>query len=66
MSSSSIRTIALPFGERIPALGLGTWHMAEDPAHVQTDQVLYNPTRRGIELDRAFPPPAERRPLEML
>ena len=28
----SMRTIALPSGERVPALGLGTWHFGEDPA----------------------------------
>jgi len=27
---AAIRTIALPSGEVIPALGQGTWHMAED------------------------------------
>ncbi len=32
MPRSSIRTISLPSGERIPALGLGTWHMGEDPS----------------------------------
>jgi diketogulonate reductase-like aldo/keto reductase len=31
MSASGVRTIVLPLGERIPALGLGTWFMAEDP-----------------------------------
>jgi len=25
------RTVSLPSGEAIPALGQGTWHMAEDP-----------------------------------
>ncbi|HSD19836.1 MAG TPA: aldo/keto reductase [Anaeromyxobacter sp.] len=28
----------LPLGERIPALGLGTWFMAEDPARRQTER----------------------------
>jgi diketogulonate reductase-like aldo/keto reductase len=37
VSSSAIRTVALPFGERIPALGLGTWHMGEDPGRRQTE-----------------------------
>ncbi len=32
MPRSSVRTIRLPSGERIPALGLGTWHMGEDPS----------------------------------
>jgi diketogulonate reductase-like aldo/keto reductase len=37
-SASGVRTIALPLGERIPALGLGTWFMAEDPARRQTER----------------------------
>lgn len=28
----TMRTVALPSGERVPALGLGTWHFGEDPA----------------------------------
>ena len=28
---TDIRTLALPDGERIPVLGIGTWNMAEDP-----------------------------------
>ena len=38
MSASGVRTIVLPLGERIPALGLGTWFMAEDPARRQTER----------------------------
>jgi diketogulonate reductase-like aldo/keto reductase len=30
MATSIPRTVALPSGERLPALGLGTWRMAED------------------------------------
>jgi diketogulonate reductase-like aldo/keto reductase len=26
-----VRTITLPLGQSIPAMGLGTWHLAEDP-----------------------------------
>jgi diketogulonate reductase-like aldo/keto reductase len=37
MSPLPVRTVALPFGERIPALGLGTWHMGEDPAYRETE-----------------------------
>ena len=32
MTTVSTRTVPLPSGEQIPALGQGTWHMAEDPA----------------------------------
>jgi diketogulonate reductase-like aldo/keto reductase len=31
MTTTAVRTVALPSGERIPALGMGTWHMGEDP-----------------------------------
>jgi diketogulonate reductase-like aldo/keto reductase len=31
MATAEIRTVTLPSGEVIPALGMGTWHMAEDP-----------------------------------
>ena len=27
-----MRTVALPAGERVPAFGMGTWYMGEDPA----------------------------------
>jgi diketogulonate reductase-like aldo/keto reductase len=32
MAITSMRTVRLPSGERIPVLGQGTWGMAEDPA----------------------------------
>jgi diketogulonate reductase-like aldo/keto reductase len=38
-SDDAIRTVALPSGTRVPVLGQGTWHMAE------------NTRRRGDELD---------------
>ena len=49
--TQEVRTVALPSGEPIPVLGQGTWHLAEGvhPPDVETDQVLYNLTRRGIE-----------------
>ncbi|MDB6017970.1 MAG: aldo/keto reductase [Pedosphaera sp.] len=32
-SSVHMKTVALPSGEAVPALGLGTWHMGENPAN---------------------------------
>jgi diketogulonate reductase-like aldo/keto reductase len=31
MTATAVRTVALPSGDRIPALGMGTWRMGEDP-----------------------------------
>ena len=31
MTTTEIRRVALPSGEAVPALGQGTWHMAENP-----------------------------------
>jgi diketogulonate reductase-like aldo/keto reductase len=47
MPSSAIRTVALPSGERIPALGLGTWRMGEDPARRETELAALE---RGLDL----------------
>lgn len=47
MHSSPVRTVALPSGERIPALGLGTWHMGEDPARRKAELAAI---RRGADL----------------
>ena len=47
MSSSAIRTIALPLGERTPALGLGTWYMGEDPGRRETELAAL---QRGLDL----------------
>src|SRR5712671_6790237 len=30
-SKASMKTVALPAGERVPAFGQGTWHIGEDP-----------------------------------
>jgi diketogulonate reductase-like aldo/keto reductase len=38
MAASDVRTIVLPHGERIPALGLGTWFMAEDPTRRKAER----------------------------
>jgi diketogulonate reductase-like aldo/keto reductase len=32
MKTRSINTVKLPSGKRVPAFGLGTWYMGEDPA----------------------------------
>jgi diketogulonate reductase-like aldo/keto reductase len=32
MKTASINTVKLPSGKRVPAFGLGTWYMGEDPA----------------------------------
>jgi diketogulonate reductase-like aldo/keto reductase len=45
--TTALRTITLPNGEVIPALGQGTWHMAEDPRG-RTDEIAA--LRLGIDL----------------
>jgi diketogulonate reductase-like aldo/keto reductase len=42
-----MRTIKLPFGEKVVALGQGTWHMAEDPSHREEEITAL---RLGLEL----------------
>ena len=44
---TAARTTTLPSGERIPVLGQGTWHMAEDPRR-RTDEIAA--LRLGIDL----------------
>jgi diketogulonate reductase-like aldo/keto reductase len=41
------RTVMLPSGEVIPALGLGTWYLGEDPALRRTELAAL---RRGLDL----------------
>ena len=36
MTTTAVRTVALPSGDLIPALGMGTWHMGEDPLRRDT------------------------------
>ncbi len=43
----SVRSVALPNGERVPALGQGTWHMAESPRR-RRDEI--EALRTGIDL----------------
>jgi diketogulonate reductase-like aldo/keto reductase len=47
MAIPAVRTLALPSGERIPALGLGTWHMGEEPRRRKAELASL---RRGLEL----------------
>src|ERR1700728_1163695 len=45
--TAGTRTVTLPSGRRIPALGQGTWHMAEDPRR-RADEIAA--LRLGIDL----------------
>lgn len=47
MSAESARTIALPSGERIAALGQGTWYLGEDPARREQEIAAL---RLGVDL----------------
>ncbi|MFD8231390.1 aldo/keto reductase [Streptomyces sp. NPDC059696] len=47
MSAESARTIALPAGEEIPALGQGTWYLGEDPARREQEIAAL---RLGVDL----------------
>jgi diketogulonate reductase-like aldo/keto reductase len=47
MKAISIKTVQLPSGERVPAFGMGTWKMGEDPA-AHGDEV--ETLREGIDL----------------
>jgi diketogulonate reductase-like aldo/keto reductase len=44
---SAMRTVMLPGGDQVPALGQGTWRMGERPAH-RTDEI--RALRAGVEL----------------
>jgi diketogulonate reductase-like aldo/keto reductase len=46
MNASGIRTVSLPNGTTIPALGMGTWYMGEVPARHDTELAAL---RAGIE-----------------
>lgn len=57
MQTSTMRTIELPAGERIPVLGQGTWGLAEDPDR-RDDEI--NALRAGLELGMTLIDTAER------
>ncbi|MDB4960634.1 MAG: oxidoreductase [Myxococcales bacterium] len=42
-----IRTIRLPAGEQVPALGMGTWHLGQDPSKRQQELTAL---RLGLDL----------------
>jgi diketogulonate reductase-like aldo/keto reductase len=54
--TTAVRAVTLPDGETIPALGQGTWHMAEDP-HRRTDEIAA--LRLGIDLGMSLIDTAE-------
>jgi aryl-alcohol dehydrogenase-like predicted oxidoreductase len=47
MAIAATRRVALPSGERVPALGQGTWYFAEDPRRRQDEIAAL---RLGLEL----------------
>src|SRR5690349_11387444 len=47
MPAESARTIALPSGEEIAALGQGTWYLGEDPARREQEIAAL---RLGVDL----------------
>jgi diketogulonate reductase-like aldo/keto reductase len=52
----AVDTVALPDGERVPALGLGTWMMGEDPARRREETAA---VRLGVDLGMALVDTAE-------
>jgi diketogulonate reductase-like aldo/keto reductase len=53
---TALRTVTLPHGEIIPALGQGTWHLAEDPRQ-RTNEIAA--LRLGIDLGMSLIDTAE-------
>jgi diketogulonate reductase-like aldo/keto reductase len=45
--NTKVRTLSLPTGREIPALGQGTWHMGEDPANRKNE---ISALRYGLDL----------------
>jgi diketogulonate reductase-like aldo/keto reductase len=56
MSSTTVRTVRLPSGEAVPALGQGTWHMGESRRHRQDEIAAL---RLGIDLGMTLVDTAE-------
>ena len=52
MSSTAIRTVKLPSGDAVPALGQGTWYMGESAARRKSEIAAL---RLGIDLGMTFP-----------
>ncbi|MCU1618496.1 MAG: oxidoreductase, partial [Modestobacter sp.] len=46
MTEPTIRTVSLPNGTTMPALGMGTWYLGEQPARHDTELAAL---RTGIE-----------------
>jgi diketogulonate reductase-like aldo/keto reductase len=47
MSTSTTRSVTLPDGTAVPALGLGTWYLGENPGR---NEVELDALRAGIDL----------------
>jgi len=54
--SPALPTVCLPCGERVPALGMGTWRMAEDPGRRKAELAAL---RRGLDLGLSLVDTAE-------
>src|SRR3954447_4333428 len=73
MTAPTMRTVTLPDGSAAPALGMGTWYLGEDPdstrAHVIENRAALEIGFSQAELDqldRIFPPPFGKVPLDVL
>src|SRR5256886_17493546 len=54
--TAALPTVTLPGGERVPALGQGTWHMGENRRRIAEEAAA---VRLGIELGVTFIDTAE-------
>lgn len=54
--SASMRTVTLPSGERVPAFGMGTWYMGDDPARRAQEVAAL---RSGLDLGASLIDTAE-------
>src|SRR5437016_12880261 len=53
---SVMKTVTLPSGESVPAFGMGTWHMGDDPAEHNEEVATL---RLGLELGASLIDTAE-------